>query len=236
MELMARAWADGLDFVGTEFHRPANKKAGRRGFGDMICEVSNLCQAPYFAEGGTILVPHLHKGFKAFTALLPVDISHWEWKANASQFNKLVAQTKNWDSQNKLRTILHCHSIYDEYVRLDSNKFEECEKLVDTNTEYVTIQRTPFAQKCNYTKDHIKQIEKRYDVKLVEIGGHEKLGPAKVAYIIHKAKFHIGIDSGMTHFALTIKDKQDVHIYVPERKQTSPTYRWINKGYNVTLI
>jgi hypothetical protein len=177
MDLMARAWADGFDFLNTKLHRKKNVKAGRRGFGDMICEVSNLCQAPYFNDGGNILVPDLHKGFKDFISLLPVDTSHWHWEVNSSKFMNLVRKTKDWDSQNNLRTILHCHSVY-----------------------------------------------------------NEKLGPAKVAYIISKAKFHIGIDSGMSHFALTIKNKEDVHIYVPKDRQTSVTYRWINKGYNVELI
>lgn len=233
---MARAWADGFDFLNTKLHRKKNVKAGRRGFGDMICEVSNLCQAPYFNDGGNILVPDLHKGFKDFISLLPVDTSHWHWEVNSSKFMNLVRKTKDWDSQNNLRTILHCHSVYDEYVRLDDNKFIECEDLVDTSTEYATIQRVPFAQKCNYNKNHIKYIENKYNIKLIEIGGNEKLGPAKVAYIISKAKFHIGIDSGMSHFALTIKNKEDVHIYVPKDRQTSVTYRWINKGYNVELI
>lgn len=236
MKLMARAWADGLDFIGTNIHRPKNVKAGRVGFGDMICEVSNLCQAPYFNQGGTILVPDLHSAFNVFVSMLPCNMDKWTWEVNRSKFNKIKVQTKDWDSQNSLRTILHCHTEYDDYIKLDKNKFKKCEVLVDTDTEYATIQRKAFSKKCQYNDNHIKKMEDKYGMKIIEIGGHEKLGPEKCAYILDKAKLHIGIDSGMSHFALTVKDKQDVHIHVPKDRITSATYRWIDKGYNVTLI
>lgn len=236
MDLIARAWGDGLDFLGTELHRPKNKRAGRRGFGDMICEVSNLCQSPFFHEGGHILVPQLHSAFNTFNSLLPMSTNHWVWESNTQKFNKIVSKSHDWDSLNKIRSILHCHTEYDDYIKLDKSKFVECNDLVDTESEYATIQTIPFAQKCNYTKDHIREIQSMYDIKIVDIGGNEKLGPLKCAYIINKAKFHIGIDSGMSHFALTVKDKKDVIIHVPEKRITSASYRWIQKGYNVELI
>ena len=40
----------------------------------------------------------------------------------------------------------------------------------------------------------------------------------------------------MSHYALTIKDKKDVHIYVPEDRITGVTYRWLKYGYNVKLM
>lgn len=236
MKLMTRAWADGLDFIGTEVHRPSNVRAGRIGFGDMICEVSNLCQAPYFDEGGEILTTELHPAFPKIISLLPFSIDHWTWITDKAKFNKIVSNTTDWDSQNKTRSILHCHTEYPDYIKLDKSKFVKCDVLVDTSSEYATIQRKPNAQKCNYNNDHIKKIEDKYSIKIIEIGKNEKLGPAKCAYIIDKAKFHIGIDSGMSHFALTIKNREDVHIHVPKKRITSATYRWIEKGYNVELI
>ena len=236
VDLVVRCWADGLDFVGTSIHRKNNIKAGRSGFGDMICEVSNLCMSPFFEEGGSVLAPDYHPAHKKFIDFLSLDLSHWKWISDNGEYNRITKKSKDWHSLNEIRPILHCHSIYEDYVKLDKDKFIECNDLVDTTTEYATIQTIPFSRKCQYTQDHIKQMEDQYQLGIIEIGGKEKLGMNKIAYIIDKAKYHIGIDSGMSHFALTIKNKEDVHLYVPEQRQTSVCYRWIKNGYNVKLI
>lgn len=231
MKLTARVLADGTDFIGTDIFRPIGVHAGRSGMGDTICELSNLINANY--NSASILVPKLHPAFKQLKELFGLS-SKYEWRINPQEYNIL----KKYSSHDEIEVkeglkLLHCYPEFEDYAKLDKSKF------IETNIPsepYATIQRVPFAKKCQYTDKHIKYIESQYNIKIIEIGGKEHLGLEKIAYIIDNAQFHIGLDSGMSHYALTIKDKKDVHIYVPEDRITGVTYRWLKYGYNVKLM
>lgn len=228
---ITRAWADGTDFIGTAYHRKTGVKAGRSGMGDMICEVSNL-----YAQGGPadVLCEKVHPAIKTFLSLINEKHSQYEWLIDPYTYRKIVSKSKDLETQEQIsdRKILHCYPEFD-YIKLDRNKFVKTEL---PSEEYATVQTVPFAKKCNYTIQMMENVKKQYNIKIVEVGGQEKLGLKKLAYIIDNAKFHIGIDSGMSHFAHCIKEKKDVHLYVPRDRITGVTYRWINQGYNVNLI
>ena len=232
MNFITRAFGDGTDFIGTPLHRGKDVKAGRSGFGDMICEVSNLYAQ---ATEGTILTDKLHPGFNRFLQMIDHPHDNYLWEIHPRKYNREVRQCKSWEDQKRLpdKTLLHCYPDFD-YIKLNKNSFRET--ILPTG-DYVTIQRRPRAKKCGYTPQMIQDVERRYSgIQIIEVGEREDLGMEKVAYLIEHAKFHIGIDSGMSHFAHCIKDKQDVHLYVPRDRITGVTYRWINQKYNVTLI
>lgn len=235
MKLIARAWGDGTDFINTELFRPNNIRADRRGLGDMICEVSNLYAQTKEAD---ILIPYIHDALNNFINLLDINERTYTWNVNRKLWNQLVSNSSDNTSLAKVsgRQILHCYPEFD-YVKLDQNKFVETEIPKDL---YGTIQEIPFAKKCGYDRKHIQEkfqeAQKQYKFPFVSIHGLENLGLAKVAYIIKHAQVHVGIDSGMTHFANTIKNKKDVHIYVPSDRITGVTYRWLKQDYDVRLL
>lgn len=231
MKLTARVIADGTDFIGTKVFRPVGVHAGRNGLGDCICELSNLINADY--NQASILVPRLHPAFKDLQKLYDLS-SKYEWQIQPAEYNDLKKFSSHEEiEREKGLKLLPCYPEYSDYAKLNKSQFIK----TDIPTEpYATIQRVPFAKKCLYTKEHIEYMESQYNIKIIDVGGREDLGLAKVAYIIDNAQFHIGLDSGMSHYALTIKNKEDVHIYVPEDRITGVTYRWMKYGYNIKLM
>jgi hypothetical protein len=231
MKFVARAIADGTDFIGTDIFRKEGIPAGRSGLGDAICEISNLINYGY--DTAEVVVPKFHPAFKNLLNLYDIN-GKYNWKLDSNFYNgtKIYSTIKEIEEKTGYK-VLHCYPEFKEYAKLDKSKFIKTDLPKEP---YATIQRTPFAKKCLYTEKHIKYMESQYDIKIIEIGGKENLGLERVAYIIDNAEFHIGIDSGLTHFALTIKDINDVHIYVPEDRITGVTYRWLHNEYNVKLM
>jgi len=229
MQYITRAWADGTDFIGTDIERKSNVKAGRRGMGDMICEVSNF----YRTDGGNVLTDGLNPAFHDFCNLFNHNHEKYKWNVDDISFMNLVSKSYDWNSFEGIseRKVIHCYPE-GSYVKLDPSKFVQTEI---PDGEYVTVQSKPFAKKCNYT-DEVDKAKAMYDLPIIEVGGKESLGLAKLAYIIHNAKYHIGIDSGMTHFANCIKEKNDVHIYIPKGRITGVGKRWIDQGYKVNIL
>ena len=234
-KFIARGWGDGTDFIGTNMFRSTNIKADRRGFGDMICEVSNLYAQ---ANEADILIPSIHHGLNNFIKLVDMNNRNYQWNNNKALFHKFLSQSTNNESLAKVseRDILHCYPDF-EYVQLVSERFIKTDIPMGI---YGTIQELPLAKKCEYGRTHIHEAfleaQKQYDFPLISVAGLEKLGLAKLAYIIKHAVVHVGVDSGMSHFALTIKNKNDVHLYVPKDRITGVTHRWIRDGYNVNFL
>jgi hypothetical protein len=230
MNFIARVFADGSDFIGTDVHRTEGTKAGRSGLGDCICEISNLYQTH---DGSNMLVPNVHGAFAALISMLDQPTTH-NWIIDHAAFNVYANSKSQQEVEFKSgRKTLICYPEYDDYIKLDKNKFEPTPIPAG---EYATIQRRPRNKKSGYTPDDIKTIESKYDLPLVDVGGQEHLGLNKLAYIIDNARFHVGIDSGMSHFALMVKPKRDVHIYVKQDRVSGVAYRWINKGYRVRYV
>lgn len=234
-KFITRGYADGTDFIGTDKFRGSKERAGRKGFGDMICEVSNLVAKTDKAD---ILCPFLHAGHERFMKMIDMKGKRYFWNTNSSEHAHYITMSND----NKTlcdfsgRELLFPYPDHD-YVKLDESKFVE---HVVVSGEYITTQSMGFAKKCEYHRKHIQeaftQLKESYGLPIVEVGGMEKLGMEKIAYIIKNSKKFVGIDSGMTHFANCIKEKNDVVILVPKDRITGVSYRWINNGYDVRLV
>ena len=99
MDFITRAFGDGTDFIGTQLHRMKDKPAGRSGFGDMICEVSNLYAQ---ATEGNILTNKLHPGFNRFLKMIDHPHDNYLWDIHPGKFAREIQKCKNWDEQNSL--------------------------------------------------------------------------------------------------------------------------------------
>ena len=246
MKFITRGFADGTDFIGTDDFYPKTKKAGRGGFGDMICEFSNLYAQTNKAD--VAMFDHgknrgtLHPAYRDFMSL--VDMKgrdyNWECEKSVKTWEKITGnkcKTNDHLCEASERNLLMPYPDY-PYVRLRKNRFEVVKNLPN---RYITYQSKALSGKCQYDRPHVdkeyKRIRDSYGVECFDIHGkHNKYTTAQIAYIIDNAVSHVGIDSGMTHFALCIKKKENVHIVVPKDKITGVSYRWINQGYKVELV
>ena len=234
MNFIVNAFTDGTDFIGQDGFRPIGQRCAPRGFGDMICQISNLNAQ---TDSGNVLTSYINPAFNIFNSLLLKKHQKHTWINNRAIFEQCVSMASNNEELCKItdRKFLHSYPDY-EYIKLDKSKFINPDGWNEKPFSYATAQSVPFAQKCKYDLDEIQNIYKKFGIKIIEVSGKEDLGLLKLAYIIHNAQFHLGIDSGMTHFALTIKDKKDVKIFIPKKRITGVGKRWIDAGGDVTLI
>ena len=241
---ITRAFTDGTDFIGADMFRPAGFKAGRNGFGDMICEVSNLCAQSESAEilhyGVGTESYSQNMAYKNFIKLVDLSGRKYEWVSDRDTFDAAVDACDSNESicKHTERELLHCYPDH-PYVKLDKSKFAAPQDL-GLEGGYVTYQSNPFSRKCGYDRPHMQKaymhMIKERKLPAIDVGGLEQAGLPVIASILENAVAHIGIDSGMTHFALCVKDKKDVDIVVPEDRISGVAYRWIEQGYNVTLV
>jgi len=238
MKFVTRGFADGTDFIGTDDFYSKTKKAGRGGFGDMICEISNLYAQT--KEADTEIVPRgahsgkVHPGYKDFIQLIDMEGRNYRWSTSSSLSS---CKTNDDIVKSTGRKLLMPYPDY-PYVQVVKDRLEAVSGLPD---QYITYQSKGLAGKCGYDRDHVTEAYKRfresYGVECFDVhNAHKRYSTSQIAYIIDNAIAHVGIDSGMTHFALCIKKKEDVIIIVPKDKITGVSYRWINQGYKVQLV
>ena len=72
-----------------------------------------------------------------------------------------------------------------------------------------------------WDKDRIKRIEgfykeQKYDI--IDIG-NRRFTVREAAYILSKAKYHVGADSGMMHIAKLVKPIESLHVYINIRNR-----------------
>ena len=234
-KFIARAWGDGTDFIGKDVFRPKTKNAGRNGFGDMICEVSNLY---HLSDNAEVLIPQKHNALNNFLTMIDMENKNFLWKVDKGSWDRLKRKSRDNKSLEEVsgRKVLPCYPDYDYVKILES-------RMLKTNipkTPYITIQYTGNAKKNFHdkekTQNRLREIEKKYGMPTFNLHKKEELGLQKIAYIIKNAELHLGIDSGMTHFAHTIKPKDKVHIVIDEERITGVAYRWINQGYKIDLV
>jgi len=237
-KFIVRAYCDGTDFIGTDIHKDKFTESGRTGFGDMIQEISNLYHR---TKKASILCPSLNPAYQDFTDMLDMTDREYLWNPDTEKYNlyKDICKTNEQLALRSGRSLVMPHPDTDDYVKMVKERFVDPEEETFYKP-YVTYQSKPRSTKCEYGRKHVQNAYlekiKSYGVPAVDVDGLEELGITKLAWIIDNAIAHVGIDSGMTHFALTIKNKVDVKIIVPEDKITGVSYRWINKGYNVELV
>lgn len=237
-KFIVRAYCDGTDFIGTDIHRDRFTPSGRTGFGDMIQEVSNLYHR---TKKAAILCPSLNPAYQDFTNMLDMSDREYLWNPDTEKYNLYtdICKTNEQLALRSGRSLVMPHPNTDDYVKMVKERFVDPEEETFYKP-YVTYQSKPRATKCQYGRKHVQDAYlakiKSYGVQAVDVDGLEELGMSKLAWIIDNAIAHVGIDSGMTHFALTVKNKGDVKIIVPEDRITGVSYRWINKGYDVELV
>jgi hypothetical protein len=233
INFVCRAFSDGTDFIGTDKFRPAGRDATRVGFGDMISEISNAYAQTKKANIRVTSGVFKNAAYDEFMSLVDMDGREYNWHYNPAHFCN-----SNEDLERTTGSkLLMCYPDY-PYIRLVKERFRSVSNLPE---KYVTYQSKPLAQKCEYHRPHVEQAYKRiresYGVECFDIHNlHNQYSTAQIAYIIDNAIAHVGVDSGMTHFALCIKEKQDVHIVVPEDRITGVSRRWIDQGYKVELV
>lgn len=237
-KFIVRAYCDGTDFIGTDIHRDITVPSGRTGFGDMIQEISNLYHR---TKKAAILCPSLNPAYQDFLNMLDMTDREYLWNPDTEKYNLYVdiCKTNEQLALRSGRKLVMPHPNTDDYVKMAKERFVDPES--ETFYEpYVTYQSKPRATKCEYGRKHVQDAYlakiKSYGIQAVDVDGLEELGIPTLAWIIDNAVAHVGIDSGMTHFALTVKDKNDVKIIVPEDRITGVSYRWINRGYGVELV
>jgi hypothetical protein len=234
-KFITRAWGDGTDFIGTDLFRPTTGKAMRTGFGDLICEFSNLYAQ---TSKASVLTNATHAALSHFASLVDLSGRKYDWIENRPLHTQYVNQSTDNESLCEVSgmKLLHCYPDY-EYVQLDKSKFDTTDI---PEGHYGTYQSKGISGKCSYDRPHIQKyidkVKRDLDIPFVDVANLQHLGLAKVAYIIDNAMVHVGIDSGMTHFAHTIKLKDDVIIIVPEDRITGVSYRWLNHGFRVELV
>jgi hypothetical protein len=200
----------------------------------MVATVSN------FANGcpanSKLLVPFINDAYKEFAKLcnasdvldrLVIDQGRYLSYISKSYDNDTLAQVSG-------RTVLDNYPTA-PYLTVDKTQLRKCTL---PPKKYVTFQYTGVSKRCGYTTHMIDSILRRWypNYAYINIGGRDSMGLATVAYMLEHAEFHVGIDSGLTHFAYCVKDPKDVHVYIPADKQTGVAKRWIEKGYDVRLL
>jgi len=234
-KFITRCWGDGTDFIDTDLFRSTTGKAARSGLGDMIGEFSNLYAQ---STNATILTDKTHVALADFTKLVDMDGRSYYWEVNKPKYNLYAAQSTDNESLSDVSQmkILFCYNDFD-YVRLVKSRFV---KTDIPDQPYGTFQKKGISKKCGYDRPHVQRaIQEKiqsYNMPFINVDGLEKLGLAKIAYILDNAQVHVGIDSGMTHLANTIKDKNQIDIIVPKDRITGVSYRWINNDFRVSLI
>ena len=86
--------------------------------------------------------------------------------------------------------------------------------------------------------DRINNIESHYKklgFDIIKIGGQGQYKNLKdIMYIISKAKYHVGADSGMNHIAKFIIPIENIHIYINIRRRENDTR--FKDGWNVAWM
>ena len=229
-KFITRCFSDGTDFGRPKSTRENIARAGRSGFGDSICEISNLINTCDEAE---IVLPDVHPGAKALLGLY--DLTGRNYKLTDKRFiDNCVRNSYDNESMAEFAGMefLHCYPEFPRYAKLDPNKFEETDL---PSGDYIATQMISFSRKAKLSEDAARRIEDSYGLPVFSVHKREDLGLAKLAYIIANAKYYVGCDSGMTHFANTIKEPDGIHIYIPEGRITGVGQRWISYGYNVSI-
>ena len=134
-------------------------------------------------------------------------------------------------------------------IRLDKSLFTKVQNIPE---EYITIQTIGGTRhhendgrearndikrlgdhKRTTTKDFKKYIDS-FGLPTINLNNiQKKYSLPQICYLIDNAKYHVGLDSGSTHLALTIKNKEDVFICVNGNYMFQTTEAWILNNYHI---
>jgi hypothetical protein len=228
MNYIVRGFSTGIGYMKS---LPKSTKENRitqvhTGFGDAIVVISN-------ANGGNLLAQKLCPAWKKIIELSKnVDINV---TVDEEKYNSFIDKSYDNESLEKISgmKIVNCY-VEDEYLRLDHNKFKVVDNLP---SEFITIQTEGRSKRARIDNREVLQKHiNSYNLPTINMNNMEKWSLEEAAYIISKAKYHVGVDSGSTHFALTIKKKKDVRIMLNPKRLTETGKDWIKNGYSVELL
>lgn len=110
---------------------------------------------------------------------------------------------------------------------------------IDLPDKFVTVQwdaGQAYRLVDRWDKDRVKNIEQYYrdlGYDIVDIG-NRKYSPEQCAYIISKAEYHIGADSGMMHIAKLVLPIENLHLYINIRNREND--RRFPDNWNVAFM
>ena len=232
-DYILRGFSDGTDFFRPVSTRSNIHMISPRGFGDMICTLSNLLAEP--DSTSRLLLPYINAGYLEWSRLCNITEKLERLDVNLPLYNRYVSMSyDNVSLANASGLQVLDNYPKSEYIQIDKRRLSE---YSIPKHKYITYQYSGHSKRCGYTNKIIDDILSTYSgYEYVDVGGKEGLGLSKIGYAIEHADIHVGIDSGMTHFAYCIKKPKDVHVYIPSDKQTGVAKRWIKMGFDVRLI
>ena len=219
---------------GYEYFRGKSTKQNRipvlhSGFGDAITCLSNLTSS----EPGNLLTAHLNSAYSKLMKM--ADIKEWTVTQDESLWEKYVSKSYDNESLEHISN-RKCIQTYVEkdYIKLNPEYFKKVKGLPE---EFITVQTSGFSKRARIDNpETLDSFIKSYNLPVINMNEMHKRPLEESAYIVSRAKYHVGVDSGSTHFALTIKDRSDVHICLNPKRLSEQGHFWIYYNYNVKLL
>lgn len=223
-EYIFRGFPDGLDYCIKRSTKQNRRVAQHTGFGDAVVALSN-------ARGGKILTASLNPAYKQLKKLM---IESVLVEQNPTKWNFYVGQSYDNESlERNSGMIVTPNYVTDDYLSLNPNKFAQ----VSVPDSYITTQTVGASKKARIDNtEKLKKFIKSFGLPVIDLNEAKRYNLNELAYIVNNAKYHVAIDSGTTHFALTIKPKDDVVICLNKDRLTGVGKKWIEKSYNYEFI
>jgi len=235
---ICRLWASG-----DWFRPPSNKnkpvRVNHKGFGDMIGEYNSA----YSRGPGTIITDYINPALDEFLDV--VDNIAITYKQDKELLEEIAKYS--WDNKSAEE---YASKIFDEPVHcvtpvVTKSDGEYYLKVVpksiplDRPENYITVAFDSNVRRSRISKTMINNITKNKNV--IDVGrthwAHNEKDTIKIlAYLIYHSDHFIGLDSGMSHFALMLKNDEDITIYTNKNKRTGVIQEWINSNINVIEI
>ena len=222
--------------TGGNYFRPASTKnkivrAKSTGFGDMICEVSNMI---YRDQDCDLLRFKYISGTCEFIKLAdkPVNLKVTVDESAFESFRKQAWDQESFSEVSGRETLYHF--IENEYVSLNAEMFETVNDLPD---KYITSQWSGNSKRALLPKSEADKIEKSYGLPVINHAQLQSLkNMSQLAYVIANAEHHIGCDSGLLHFAHCVLPRDRVRAYIPKGQLTTHTRAQLKNGYEVIQL
>ena len=149
--------------------------------------------------------------------------------SNLIGFGDVVINSEKFIPNQTIRYNIKDIKLYLKYsMKFKNIPLNKNIKSLDVNLpkKYVTAQWDAgqlYRKVDRWDPDRIKNIETYYKdqgYKIIHIGGQGRFKDLeKIIYVISKAKYHIGADSGMMHLAKFLLPIENIHVYINIRNR-----------------
>ena len=223
-EYIIRGFSDGLDYCIERSTKRNIRVSQHTGFGDAVVALSN-------ARGGKILTSALNPAYKQLKKMMTESVIVDQ---NPTKWNFYVGQSYDNESLKRNSGMIVSHQyVTDDYMTLNQSKF----KQVAVPDSYITTQTVGASKKARIDNtEELKKFIKSFGLPVIDLNEAKRYNLNELAYIVSNAKYHVAIDSGTTHFALTIKPQDDVVICLNKDRISSVGKMWIERNYNYEFI